>query len=137
LIRGRITRLRYHLDTSFLVDWQREDPAIDAFVDDILAGVHEVSIDAIAYAEFMAARVIQPRKRMVIATVMRLGQWAASTNQAARLAAEWIAPMNTEQRRAFFADALIAANAYAHGATLLSGDKTAAGIFPVPVELYR
>jgi predicted nucleic acid-binding protein len=129
--------LRYHLDTSFLVDWQREDPAIKTLVDDILAGTHDVSIDGIIYTEFMAARVIEMRKRLVIGTTLRIGGWLSATTEAARLAAGWLAPMNREQRRAFFADAVIAATAHMHGATILTGDKTAAGVFPVPTHTYR
>jgi predicted nucleic acid-binding protein len=129
--------LKYHLDTSFLIDWQRDDPAVDAFVQDILAGLHDISVTGVAYTEFMAAAIITPRKRAVAATVVRIGEWLPISLEASRLASRWMAPMNREQRRAFFADALISAASHVHGATLLSGDKTAAGIFPASVELYK
>jgi predicted nucleic acid-binding protein len=52
------------------------------------------------------------------------------------LAASWLAPMDPAQRRARFADALIAAIADLDGATLVTSDTKIEGVFPVPVLLY-
>jgi predicted nucleic acid-binding protein len=45
--------------------------------------------------------------------------------------------MDQLQRRAFFADALIAAVAQTNDAVLLTSDKTAARTFPVSTNVYR
>jgi predicted nucleic acid-binding protein len=129
--------LNYHLDTSFLVDWQREDPAVENLVTGILDGEHTISITGIVFTEFMAARLITPRKRLVAGIVLRLAEWLPVSLETSRTASRWLAPMSRDQRRAFFADALIAAASHERGATLLTGDTTAARIFPVATQLYR
>jgi predicted nucleic acid-binding protein len=129
--------LRYHLDTSFLIDWQRDDPAIAEVIDGILDGHHRISIDGVTYAEFMAARVIGARKRMVIGAATAMGEWLSLTVEAPRLAAIWLARMDDTQRRAHFADALIASVSHVHGATLLTGDRKSGDLFPVSTEMYR
>ena len=52
------------------------------------------------------------------------------------LAASWLGPTDRIQRRAHFADALIAAVTYIDGATLVTSDTKIKGVFPVPVLLY-
>jgi predicted nucleic acid-binding protein len=129
--------LRYHLDTSFLVDWQRRESTTRSLVNEIMDGEHRVSIDAVAHTEFMAARVITPRKELIVDTALTLGRFLEISVQASTRAAEWLSPMDKAQRRAFFADAIIAAVALEAGATLLTGDRVAAAMFPVDVHMYR
>jgi predicted nucleic acid-binding protein len=129
--------LNYHLDTSFLIDWQNENDSVQVLVSGIESGEHNASIDGIAYAEFMAARVLTPRKRLVAASAHRLCDWRGLSDDASRLAAQWLAPMDEVQRRAHFADALIAAIAHSSGVILLTGDGTAARTFPVVSEVYK
>lgn len=129
--------MKYHLDTSFLIDWQRDDPRIRILRDEILAGEHEVSIDPIVHTEFMAARVVPMRKIAVMQGVLAIGRWLPISIEASRLAAVWLGSMDPIQRRAHFNDALVAATASIDGSTLLTGDSIAAGLFPVATELYK
>ena len=127
--------MRYHLDTSFLIDWRRSSPKIIGLRDEIAARLHVVSIDPIVHTEFFAAPRTDRTYDAVFESVIRLGTILPLTPQVSRLAATWLGPMDQPQRRARFADALVAAVAYLDNATLVTSD-TAMPLFPVPVLLY-
>lgn len=127
--------MRLHLDTSFLVDWEREVPAIATLRDEILSGVHTVSIDPIVETEFFATPRASRKTQAIFATVLVLGTRLPITSEACRLAASWLASMDQPQRRARFADAIVAATAHADGATVVTSD-TGMPHFPVSVLLY-
>jgi predicted nucleic acid-binding protein len=128
--------MRYHLDTSFLVDWQRQDPRVERLVEEITAGTHTISIDAIVHTEFLAAPLLTRRMRVVRSMILRLARVLPITFEVSQRAVQWLAPMDHVQRRAHFADALIAAVASTEGATLITGDTTSATVFPVAVHTY-
>jgi predicted nucleic acid-binding protein len=125
--------LRYHLDTSFLIDWHRRDPRVIPLLDEVLAGLHEISIDAVVETEYFAAERIDRGKQFTYDTALSLG---ASLPLTSRLAASWLAPMDHPQRLAHFADALIAATAATAGAVLVTGDRRIARVCPVAVFEY-
>ena len=128
--------MRYHLDTSFRVDWQRRDPRVEKLVEEIEAEAHTISIDALVHTEFLAAPVVTSRKRIVRDLVLERCVVLPITVEASQRAVQWLAPMDRPQRRSYFVDALIAATASIEGATLLTGDTTATAVFPVAVETY-
>ena len=47
--------MRYHLDTSFLIDWRKSNPNIAILQEEIASGAHQISIDPIVQTEFFAA----------------------------------------------------------------------------------
>ena len=128
--------MRYHLDTTFLIDWRKSNPDIAALREEITAGAHKVSIDPIVQTEFFAAPRLDRTYEGVHGAVLGLGTLLPLPSEAAMLAASWLAPMDRAQRRARFADALIAAIAHLDGATLVTSDTKIEGVFPVPVLLY-
>ena len=129
--------MRFHLDTSFLIDWQRGDPAVESLVEGILAGDHQISIDAVAHTEFVTAALISARKQIVLDVLDAVSAWTDIPQTASERAARWLTPMDLKQRCAFFADAMIAAVAADLNATLLTGDRKSGRAFPVATELYR
>lgn len=77
------------------------------------------------------------QKIALFETVRAFAQALPLTSEAAQLAASWLAPMDKEKRRAHFADALIGAIATLDGATLVTGDRRIAKVFPdVSVQEY-
>lgn len=128
--------MRYHLDTTFLIDWRKSTPSIVILRAEIIAGLHAVSIDPIVETEFFAAPRIDRTYEMVHSAVLGLGTLLPLTPAEAMLAASWLGPMDRPQRRARFADALIAAVAYLDGAVLLTSDTKIEGVFPVKVRRY-
>jgi predicted nucleic acid-binding protein len=127
--------VRLHLDTSFLVDWERAEPIVTTLREEILSGAHVVSVDPIVEAEFFATLRADRKTQAVFASVLVVGTRLPITSEASRLAATWLAPMDQAQRRARFADALVAAIAHVDGATVLTSD-TGMPTFPVSVLLY-
>ena len=128
--------MRYHLDTSFLIDWHRRDPRVLPLLDEVLAGLHEVSVDPVIETEYFAAERIDRAKQLTYDTALSLGASLPLTSQASRLAASWLAPMDQPKRLAHFADALIAATATTAGAVLVTGDRRIARVFPIAVFEY-
>lgn len=128
--------LKYHLDTTFLIDWHRRDPRLLPLLDEVLAGLHSISTDPIVETEYFAAERIDHAKRAVYETALALGARLPITTAAARLAASWLAPVDQARRLAHFGDALIAAMATTEGAVLVTGDRRIARVFPVAVFEY-
>lgn len=128
--------MKYHLDTTFLIDWHRRDPRVLPLLDEILAGRHAISIDPIIETEYFAATRVDRAKEAVFHTALALGGLSPITSEAARLAAGWLAPMDQARRLAHFADAIIAATATVGGAVLVTGDRRIARVFPVAVFEY-
>ena len=128
--------MRYHLDTSFLVDWQGVHPSVERLREEILTGAHQVSVDAIVQTEFFAVQRVDRATRAVFETVLDLAEWISITPAVSRLAAQWLGPMDAAQRLAHFADALMAAVATVERAVLVTGDKRIARVFPVAVLEY-
>jgi predicted nucleic acid-binding protein len=127
--------VRYHLDTSFLIDWEREEQRTTTVHEEILQRLHVVSVDPIVETEFFASFRAGRQAQAVFGTVLIIGTRVTITPQASRMAAVWLAPMDRVQRRARFADAIVAAVAFLEGATLITSD-TGMRSFPVPVLLY-
>lgn len=128
--------MKYHLDTAFLVDVQNRLPATAAIAEEIVAARHQVSIDPIVYTEFTAAPYFSRRKELTLRAFVETSTWLPITREACNLAARWLAPMDSSQRRARFNDALIAATASLHGATLVTNDGAIGSTFSVAVLTY-
>jgi predicted nucleic acid-binding protein len=114
----------------------RRDPRVLPLLEEILAGAHEVSVDPIVEAEFFAAPIVPRRKEAAYEAVLSIGVALPLTSNAARLAASWLARMDPPQRRAHFADALIAGMASVHSARLVTADRVLRRVFPVAVLEY-
>lgn len=127
--------MKYHLHTSFLVDWRRSDPRIADLRAEISAGIHTVSIDPVVQTEFFAAPRIDRSYEVVFDAILGVGTRIDLSDEMSRMASRWLGPMDRVQRRARFADALIAAAAYTQGATVVTSD-TGMPLFPVSVLLY-
>jgi len=123
--------VNYHLDTTFLIDWYRKDARIVSLRDEIIAGLHDVSINPIVETEYFAARRVTREKEMVFQSVAALAELVPLSSEVCRLAARWLARLDIDQRRAHFNDALIAA-----AATLISSDKRIAPVFPIAILQY-
>ncbi len=128
--------MRYHLDTTFLVDWQREDPRVQSLRAEITAGQHEISVDPIVEAEFFAVPILNRDIELIFDSILSLGERLPITSVASQMAARWLGPMDAAQRLARFADAIIAAVAVTNGATLLTNDTRIGPVFPVPIQHY-
>ncbi len=129
--------MRLHLDTSVLIDWHRGHVRIATLKDEILAGLHHVSIDPIVEIEYFMATRVQRDKIAIFDSVVAISDWIAPTSSACRLAASWLAPMDEAMRRAHFNDALIAAIATLDDAVLVTGDHRIRKVFPgVAVQEY-
>ncbi|HYM15155.1 MAG TPA: PIN domain-containing protein [Dehalococcoidia bacterium] len=128
--------MKYHLDTSVLIDWERDEPTLAKLRLEIAGGLHDVTIDAIVETEFLASRQLGPVQRLTFESITRISRRAPITRRASELAASWLAPMDRAQRRARFADAIIAAVSHLAGATLLTTDSGIASTFPVRVQAY-
>lgn len=127
---------RYHLDTSFLIDWQRGDQRVMRLKDQILAGRHKVSFDPIVETEFFAAERITRKAELLFWSIEVLGERISLSQAVCRRAAEWLSPMDDDMRKAHFADALIAAAATVHDAVLVAGDTRIRRVFRVKVRAY-
>ncbi len=128
--------MKYHLDTTFLIDWYRKEPRILALRDEIIAGFHDVSIDPVIETEYFVARRVTREKEMLFDSIAELAEVVPLSSDVCRLAARWLARLDIKQRRAHFNDALIAAAATVSGATLVSGDRRIARVFPVAILQY-
>lgn len=126
----------YHLDTTFLIDWHRRDVRILALREEIIAGVHDVSINPIVETEYFSARRVTREKELTFASVAALSEMIPISSEACRLAAQWLGRLDVKQRRAHFNDALIAATSTVAGATLISSDKRIVRVFPVTILQY-
>lgn len=121
--------MKVHLDTSFLIEWQRNGSRIVPLRDQILAGDHEMSYDPIVEVEFLSVVRQDVQLLAVLAVVRAVGTRVDITPEIAQLAARWLAPMDEPKRRAHFADAIIAACATETGATLVTGDARLPRVF--------
>jgi predicted nucleic acid-binding protein len=128
--------LRYHLDTTFIIDWHGNDVRISVLRDEILSGMHEVSIDPIIEAEYFSARHVSREKEMTFDAILAIGSVVALSSEACRLAGSWLGRMDRPQKRRHFNDALIAATAATADAVLVTGDRRIARVFPVAVFEY-
>ena len=126
----------YHLDTTFLIDWHRRDPRIASLREEIIAGLHDVSINPIVETEYFSARRVTREKEMTFESVAALCEFVPLSSEACRLAALWLARLDIKQRRAHFNDALIAATSTVAGATLISSDKRIVRVFPIAILQY-
>ena len=126
----------YHLDTTFLIDWHRRDPRIASLRDEIIAGVHDVSINPVVETEYFAARRVTREKEMTFQSVAALAEMIPLSSDVCRLAAQWLARLDIKQRRAHFNDGLITAASTVAGATLISSDKRIVRVFPVTILQY-
>ena len=99
--------------------------------------MHHVSIDPVVEIEYFMAIRLEHRKVAIFNSAAAISEWITPTSAACRLAASWLAPMNEAMRRAHFNDALIGAIATLDGATLVTGDRRIAKVFPdVSVQEY-
>jgi predicted nucleic acid-binding protein len=128
--------LKLHLDTSFLIDWERADERIHSLVDEILSGAHQVSIDPIIETEYFAAAATSRRSVALFGALTSLADSLPLTSASARRAAGWLAPMDERMRRAHFADALISAICVEHSRTLVTADRRVKALFPVTILEY-
>ena len=128
--------MKYHLETTFLIDWHRKSPRVAPFRAEILAGLHEISIDPVAETEYFAIPILTRAREISFASLAILATRLPFTSDAARLAASWLARMDRPQRRRHFNDALIAAVAMTNGAILLTGDKKTDRVFPIRARVY-
>ena len=124
--------MRLHLDTSFLIDWRRQDPRTHDLAREIGDGQHEISIDPVVEAELFAVPCVTEDYVMLFDAVLAIGAVLPLSSQASRLAASWLAPMDEAKRRAHFADALIGAIAQTAEAILVTGDRRIARVLPMP-----
>ena len=127
---------RYHLDTSFLIDWQRGDFRIARLRDEILNGDHEITFDPIVETEYVQVPVLTREAELLFESIETLGSRVDLSSGICRQAAMWLAPMDTQERKQHFGDALIAAAATRSSAIVLAADKRIGKVFPVAVETY-
>lgn len=127
---------RYHLDTSFLIDWQRGDPRVEQLREGILNGRHQISIDPIVETEFFAGRQVTRKAELLFRSIEQLAHRVELAQSVCRQAASWLSPMDDNMRKEHFGDALIAAAASAHQAAILSGDQRIGRVFRVNVTTY-
>ena len=128
--------MNYHLDTTFAIDWHHESPAISDIQDEIIAGLHDVTYDALMELEYFAVPRVDREKELAFAGLTALATMVPITSSAARLAAAWLGRMDRRQRVRHFNDALIAAVTVTNGAVLLTGDKKTERVFPVRARVY-
>jgi predicted nucleic acid-binding protein len=128
--------VKYHLDTTFVIDWHRKEQRIVDLREEIVADIHEVSIDPIVETEYFSARRVNRDKELTFLAVAELSEMLPITSAASRLAGGWLARLDRNQPRAHFNDALIAAVATVAGATLITADKRIVRVFPVAVLQY-
>jgi predicted nucleic acid-binding protein len=128
--------LRLHLDTSFLIDWQRGSERVTTIGEQIRAGEHALSLDPIVETEYFAAARITRASVALYETLMSMASPLPLTRDVTALAATWLAPMDERKRRAHFADALIAAVAHLEDAVLITGDSRLNRVFPIAVLAY-
>lgn len=112
------------------------DERVAELRDEIIHGVHDVSIDAIVETEFFAVRSISVDHDLIYDALLAIGRLLPLTSEVCRVAGSWLAPMDEAMRRAHFADALIAAGAHSNGAMLVTGDRRIGRVFPVRVLEY-
>ena len=86
--------------------------------------------------EFLSTRRTFRNSVAVWNTLTTIGRRIEITSAASRLAAAWLAPMDRVQRRARFADAVIAAVSSVEEAVLVTSDPAIGATFPVPVFEY-
>lgn len=127
---------RYHLDTSFVIDWERGDPRIAQLADEISEGDHEISFDPIVETEFFAGQKMTRQAELLFRGIERLAVRVDLASTVCRLAATWLSSMDGDMRKQHFGDALIAAAASSNEAALLSADQKISRVFPIDVVTY-
>lgn len=126
--------MRYVLDSTFLIDHLRSDPAAMTRLEQIYTAGDDPIVTAITTTEVWAGRRIDGDP--AIAEFLRYFEYVHSGPETARLAGEWRARARETGRALDTPDALIAATAFDLEATVLTRNVRDFELTPVRVETY-
>lgn len=104
--------------------------------DEIVTGLHEISINPIIEAEYFSARHVRRDKELTFEAILSLGVMLPLSSEVCRLAGIWLGRMDRRQKRRHFNDALIAASAAIGDAVLVTADRRISKVFPVRTREY-
>ena len=126
--------MRYVLDSTFLIDHLRSDPAALTRLDQLYSSGDDPIVTAITMTEVWAGRRMEGDP--AIEGFLRFFEYVHAGPRTARLAGEWRAHAREIGRALDAPDALIAATAFDLEATVLTRNVRDFELTPVRVETY-
>jgi predicted nucleic acid-binding protein len=126
--------VRYVLDSTFLIDHLRADPAALVRLERMYADGDDPIVTAVTTTEVWAGRKVEGDP--AIETFLRYFEYVHARPATARLAGEWRAKAREIGLTLKAPDAIIAATAFDLGATVLTRNVRDFELTPVRVETY-
>jgi predicted nucleic acid-binding protein len=126
--------MRYVLDSTFLIDHLRSDPAAMVRLERMYADGDDPIVTAVTTTEVWAGRKVEGDP--AIDAFLRYFEYVHAGPSTARLAGEWRAKAREIGLMLKAPDAIIAATAFDLGATVLTRNVRDYELTPVRVETY-
>ena len=126
--------MRYLLDTTFVIDYLRDDPVAVARFERLFAEGDDALMNEVAVCE--ARFGLTPEQAPLLGAMLRPLEFVQPGPAAAMNAGTWRADARRDGRVLSLADALIAAAADAAGAAVLTRNARDFSLTPVRVESY-
>ncbi len=125
---------RYLIDTTFVIDYLRDDGDAVSVLDRMLADGDELFLNEVVAAEAWSG--VRPADVARLRTLLNLPEFVQPGTDAAERAGLWRQDAQSRGWSLSLTDALIAAAADACDATILTRNARDFGLTPVPVESY-
>ena len=126
--------MRLVLDSSFIVDHLRGDPAAVRRLRDLFEDGDDPIVTGIVVCEVRTG--LLPHEEAHLAALLEPMEFVQPGVEAALAAGRWRSDLHKRGRTLSLADALIGAVAEALGATVLTRNAKDFALMPVPVEVY-
>ncbi len=126
--------MRYMLDTTFVIDYLRDDPDAVAALDRLMADGDELFLNEIVSCESWSG--VRAGELGRLQTLLNLPEYVQPGPDAAERAGRWRLDARARGWTLSLTDALIAAAAESCDATILSRNGRDFALTPVPVESY-
>jgi predicted nucleic acid-binding protein len=126
--------MRLLVDSAFVIDYLRDDPAAVARWDEVFGRGDEPLINDVVVCEVRTG--LRSTETPPFAAFLEPIEFIQPGNQTALLAGEWRAQARASGRHLSLADALIAAAAHAADAAVLTRNARDFAMTPVRIETY-
>lgn len=126
--------MRLVLDSTFLIDHLRGDPAAVQRLHEVFADGDDPVVTEIVVCEVRTG--IRPGDEARFAALLEPLEFVQPGVETALMAGQWRAELHGRGRTLSIGDALIGAVAEALGATVLTRNAKDFALMPVPVEVY-
>ena len=133
-MRGRRMTVRLVLDSTFMVDHLRGEPAALRRLWDLFENGDDPFVTEIVVCEVRSG--LRPHEEASFAALLEPLEFVQPGIETALTAGRWRAELHKRGRTISLADALIGAVADALGATVLTRNRKDFALMPVQVEVY-